>query len=243
MAIKKYTYVGRGKILMGLVGAAIRDIGVFEDLKVALEEETHELENFETIAGGVVESVSWIKKAKVSFTLHELTRDNLALASLGMASAVPQGATTNETHKAWKDSYIPLNHIKPTVTSVKVGGADKAAGTDYIVNSMGLYIPAGSSIDDGEEITVGYSYPAQEVVEAMTATNKVYTIIFQGANLAQDGRARIVHMYKVKLSPASELALVTKDIGKLPMIGVLLADDSQPQGKSQYFKEMLESAA
>ncbi|MBF0422637.1 MAG: hypothetical protein HQL73_06565 [Magnetococcales bacterium] len=243
MGLKKYTYAGRGKLLMGLYGGAIRDIGIFEELKLSLEEETQELENFEDIAGGVAESVSWVKKVKVSFSIHELTRDNLALASLGTASVVAAGTVTDEAHKAWKGSYVPLKYIKPTITSVKVGNAEKDAGADYVANASGLYIPPASSIADDADIAVSYSYPAQEAVEAMTATNQVYTMIFQGANLAQDGRSRIIHMYKVKLSPASELALVTKELAKVAMTGVLLADDSQPTGKSRYYKEILEAAA
>ncbi|MBF0604597.1 MAG: hypothetical protein HQL07_13005 [Nitrospirae bacterium] len=243
MSTGNYSYIGRGPVLLGLVGQAIRDIGNSSELKIGIEEETIDLENYDNAAGGVADSATWIKKVKVSFTIHNISPANLAMAYLGSASSVASGNVVGESHKAWKDSFVPLNHINPTSVVVNVGGSPKTLNTDYVVNSMGLYIPANSSIADEADITVDYAHGAEEVVEALTGTVKDYTIIFQGMNTSKQGRTRIVRLHRVKLSPASESALKSKEFAGMALTGVLLPDTSQPVGKSQYFREIIETAA
>lgn len=245
MTTQDYSYKGRGSVLLGLAdGGPLLPIGNTEELSIAIDSETDELEDFESPSGGIAASSTWIKKTTMSMTIRNLSPENMAKAYLGSAEAVTSGSVTNEEHKAYKGGYIIFKHIKPTSVVVKSadGNTTYAENTDYTVTPSGILIKTNGGIDDGDTIKVNYSHGAENVIEAMTSSAKEYKIVYLGANTARDGRERRVTMHRVRLSPAAEVSLVTSNWGELKLTGTLIKDASQPNGKSQYFQDIFEPA-
>ncbi|WP_137009600.1 hypothetical protein [Aquitalea aquatilis] len=73
-------------------------------------------------------------------------------------------------------------------------------------------------------------------IEALTQVGKEFSLRFDGLNEAQGGASVVVEIYRLKVSPADSLDLISDDFATLKVKGAILADSSKPVGKSQYFK-------
>ncbi len=246
MATQNYAYKGRGSVLMGLIPSGpVMEVGNTEELKISIESETEELEDYESPAGGTAATSTWIKRVTVSLKLRNISPENLAKAYLGAVSAISGATISAANHTAYKGAHIVLDHIKPgsVVVTNQAESTTYVVGTDYTVTNTGIYIAPNSNIGDASVIRVAYTHGNEQVVEALTSASQEYKIVFSGHNTAQSGRARVVILHRVRLSPASESALITGSFAELDLTGTLIKDASQPSGKSQYFKEILEPAA
>ncbi|MBF0422781.1 MAG: hypothetical protein HQL73_07295 [Magnetococcales bacterium] len=244
--VQDWAYKGRGSVMMGLAsGGPIVAVGNTSDLKISIENQTEELEDFQSPSGGTAAMATWVKKASVSMNIHNISPENLARAYLGSTETVASASVTSEVHVAHKDAHVILEHIKPSAVTVKSadGATTYTVDTDYTLTDTGLYIPPGSDITNAASIKVDYSHIKEAVVEALVQTAKEYVVVFSGVNTAQDGRLRIVRLFKVRFHPASETALLTGNFAGINLTGVLIKDTSQPDGKSPYFREILEAAA
>lgn len=76
-------------------------------------------------------------------------------------------------------------------------------------------------------------------VEALTQVGKEFGLRFDGLNEAQSGASVVITIYRLKVSPADSLDLISDDFATLKVKGAILADSTKPAGKSQYFKAVM----
>lgn len=239
MPFTKRTFMGKGKTYLTVFGQNnYQRIGNTSKMTLAIEEETKELLDYENAGGGIADSVTRIKGVTAQFSIHNLNATNLAIAIFGSASAVNAGTVTNEAVTAKKGALVRLQHVSPTsvVVTDSTGSTTYNAGTDYTVTGAGLIIPDTSTINDGSTILVDYNYGAQNVIEALTTSGLEYSIVLDGINEADSGKACVVDLWRVRFSPAKAIDLIADEFGVLDLEAKLLADESQPSGKSKYFR-------
>lgn len=239
MAFAKRTFMGKGKVYIGVAGSNnLQRIGNVSKLTLAIEEEIKELGDYESAGGGVADSVSRIKSASASLTLHSLNKENLAIAIFGSASAVAGSTVTNEAHVSKKGALLRTAKVNPTTVLVSgaAGTPVYVANTDYIVTGGGIYIPDTSSIADETPLEVDYTYGAQNVVEALTNSALDYTLVLDGINEADSGKPCVVDLWRIKFSPAKGLDLIADDFAQLELEGKILSDETRPGGTSKYFR-------
>lgn len=298
-----YSYVGSGKIYMREVGAAAGrvEVGNCSKLEFSVSESAIESKDYTKPGGGTYNEVKRIDSVELSMTAAELSPENLARASYGLASAITAATVTNEPLTVYAGAFNPFAFIPaatpvPTVTPAQASATARAnttayalgayvtpatangyyykataagtsggtvptypttigatvtdgtvtwtcagkttlvAGTDYDIQSGGLTVTSGATID-GETWNVSYTKTAADVVEAMVASGKEYEIFFDGLNEARSGKAVTVAVHRCKLGALKSLGLLGQDYASLELSGKLLKDTTKNGTTvSQYFK-------
>lgn len=234
-----YSYIGSGKIYMREAGATapLVEIGNVSKLDFAVSEDNKELKDYTQPGGGTYNEVRRIQSVEGSFTVHDISPDNLAKALFGAATAVTAGTATDEALTARKGGLVRLARIPTAITNVKKGGTTYTDGTDYELRAGGIYIPATSTIVDGDAITCTYTYPAQDIVQAIVNSAKEYELVLAGLNEARSGKEVVVDVYRMRLGAAKQLSFLGDDYLALEMSGKIMKDTSKTGvGVSQYFK-------
>lgn len=108
------------------------------------------------------------------------------------------------------------------------------------VDTTGKTITLGTPLSffDGQPLTVDYSFAGQHLVQAMTQPLREFFLRFEGLNTADGGKPVIVEVFKVQLSAAKELELISDTVQNLTMEGSMLNDPLQATG-SKFFREIL----
>lgn len=239
-----YSYIGVGKIYMrdrngtgGLV-----PVGNVSALGLSVAEETKELADYTAPGGGTRNEVRRITGVEAKITLRDLSPGNLALALYGDASAVAGGSVTQETIDVITGALVPLEHAGATEVVVTedtdTDPATYVAGTDYVVTGAGILFPADSTIA-GTTVRVAYTYPGQDVVQALAQAASEYELIFDGINEARSGKSAVVTIHRLRFGAAANLDLIGDDFAGLELTGKLLADDSKGAGESRFFRAAL----
>lgn len=177
-----------------------------------------------TLAAPVVET-----EIEVMFNMMELSVANLARASWGTVDAgdaAATGATFATT--GYNGGYIQLPH--PSVSNVTIGGL--VAGTDFVVERGGLggliqILPTSTAIVAGtpEAITVTYDHAANNGrVEAFTTSQKFYSMILNGVNVAQGSQPHILKVHQFQLDAWKKADFIDKKQMKLETGGEILID-------------------
>lgn len=190
-----------------------------------------------TSLGGTACKLDYINQVNLNMTLNCLKVRNLALAFQGT------GAHGNVTAGSVEDleievleigALIPLAFIPTKSTVVITDGAEVdpvtyLQGTDYQVTSAGIIILPGSAIAVTDTIVVSYDYGVGSKVEALTAGQKIFELIFDGVNSGEDGEQEVVfRAWKVKFSPTSTFDLITSgEFASLEVVGTILKDDTK----------------
>lgn len=235
-----YSYIGVGRIYMrdrngtgGLV-----PIGNVSALNFAVAEEAKELPDFTAAGGGTRNEVRRITGVETKITLHDLSPGNLALALYGDSSVVAEGSATSEGATVKLGALVKLAHVAPSAVVVKdeTDTTTYTAGTDYEVRPAGIWFPETSSIADAAVVHVTYTYPGQDVVQALTQAAGEYEMLFDGVNEARSGKASVVNVHRIRFGAASGLDLIGDDYAGLELTGKLLSDDTQGAGLSRFFQ-------
>ena len=238
------SYIGKGEVFIqkrGTAGAKMVPIGNCSALKFGIAEDKKELNDYTRTGGGLLDSVTTIKSVTASMSVSNLSPENLALATRGTTSAVASATVTDEAHAdILLGSLIRLAKV-PDVTAtvtVKKGATVIASAGNWEINGAGLWIAAApADLLANDDITVGYTALAGDVVQALTTSNEEYTLIFSGLNEARSGKPVIVTVHRLKFSPAASLDWIADDFGQLDMSADLLADATVTgSGLSKYLK-------
>lgn len=244
--MSNYSFIGKGSLyFQSSSSGALYPVGNVSKASITVEAETLQEEDYENEGGGIADSFSRIKAAKLALTLHHLDPVNLQLALFGSTPTVyAGGSVTDEAHNdVVLGSLIPLAHTPSASASltVKKGATTYVENTDYLRKKSGLFIPAtGSAILAGDDITVSYTGLADSTVQAMTGIPSDVRVFFDGMNESKSGRGVEVDMFKVKFSPAKAFDLIGKDFAVIDLEGDILRDDSKSgSGISKYFKVKL----
>jgi hypothetical protein len=238
-------YIGCGKIYCKKYGTAepYTYIANSEALTLSITESEQVLKDYDSCGGGNVQKITRIDKVEVNFTFSDLQPKNLAMAVFGTYSEVNAATiSTTSTYTVYKDSLVPLTHIDPASVVITDGATTTFSSTsDYSLSGAGIIIPATSSIGDGSTISLtSYSHPAYYDIEPLTEGSNEYSLIFDGVNLANSHKTRVVTLYKVRLGALKELALKGEDYQKLALTGEVLKDTTiTASNKSKYFKDTM----
>jgi hypothetical protein len=126
-----------GKVYLRLAGSTdvMRQVGNCSALDLTIEEEEKDLTDHTQSGGGTWASVSRVTAVASSMTLHDLDRDNLALALYGTASQVPGANIATETHTARQGGLIPLAHPSPSAITITDDAGAHAVSTAFDAGS------------------------------------------------------------------------------------------------------------
>lgn len=203
------------------------DLGNIEDLKINLAVSTVKVKNYRKKGGGEVYSKEIFESGELTATLLDWSLDNLKLAARATSTDIVSSAM-NITKTVTSQSLIEFDGIGE-VSSVTVDGQPGVEGEDYTVSHAGVYaLVPGIFVITGTNV-------AQTSLQALVNEDIEYRMLVALENEMGLGK-RIVKMYRVKFSPASTLALISNDAAKIELKGTILADESKPEGKSQYFE-------
>ena len=249
MALRNYSYSGKGPIYIkerGVPGGFM-PIGNCSALAFSAEENRIEQPDYTSEGGGLANSITRIAGVTAGITARYTPPGKLARALAGTITRVAGGTSvTGERHTAYKGALVPFD-TQPdisdyantlTVTMDPDGTPVEAvADVDYEVTRAGIVILEDGSIADDTEIEVAYDKSPQAIVEALTRSSVEYTLVFDGLNEAQSGKAVTVTAHRVKFSPAQGLGLISDEFGELTMSADILADNAiTGTGISRYFK-------
>lgn len=244
------SFIGGGKIWIrernSTTTPQMYPFGNADSFSFAINEDKKTQRNYQNPGGGNISSQSAITDVTASVNALSFQPRTLALALRSLVKTIAATAVVGETIKVYKDALEPLDHIPDTDETITVtsqdGNTTFTAGTDYVIEHGGIYIPEGSTItaadsgNAGVNIKIDYTSQEQYTIEGVTQSAVEYEIFFNGFNDADNGRATTVKCHKVKFSPTQALDLISEDFGSLAMEFEVLADDTiTAVDESQYF--------
>jgi len=216
-------------------------------LALAITEQTQDLPDYESIAGGNACSVKDITGVSLTMTMYDYDKKNLALAVFGTASAPAGGNIVDEPIRLHADGALNPTQFMPTNTgTLNVGATTYVAGTDYTVTGGGILVVPGSALETAINTTgtgtpkgldglFDYTYGTEDVVEALVTSGKTFALVVVTQNKAAGGKQEVWKFYEVQFGPTGGLNIITKEFGSFEVAGEVLADTTRPPGESQYF--------
>lgn len=217
-------------------------------LQIAIAEDTQELPDYTSVAGGNACSVRDISGVSLTLTMYDYDKANLALAVFGAASVQAAGATVAEAVMAFSGGAVNPLAKMPTIGTVvvKVGATVYVENTDYTVVPGGFIVIAGSALDIAIiagtgtpkhlAVTVDYTHADSDLVKALVTSGKTFGIYVDCQNKAAGAKGENWLFHKVQFGPTGALAVITREFGSFEVAGEVLADTTQGVGESQYFK-------
>lgn len=235
------SYIGAGKLYMDG-----RFVGNVSELTLNFEYETKELIDFTQGGGGTYNSLERISSSGFTFTFHDYSAENLAMALYGSSAAVTATAVTDESITAPSDvetndglvtTASMIDTTQTVVLTTDPAGTTYTEDTDYTVTAAGVVLLAAGSISNDEALLIDYTKKAHDLVQALTTSGGEYVMVFDGLNDAQSGTPVVVKMYRAKPSPAEGLPLIGDDFAANTVTGKIVKDTTvTTAGLSQYFK-------
>lgn len=229
-----------GQVYARLFGSAgpMAEIGGVAELKLSINEDIKKQGDFAHTGGGTRAQVNRIKDVMMEAKLQDLNAVNLARAVFGTASQVATGTIVGEAVVGYKGGLIRLANPTPTSVVVKKASTAITMAGNYEVRPEGIYIlDTAADITDADALTVDYAHSGFDVVQALTESAPTLEMVFGGRNEADDGKAFVVEVFKVKMGASSGLNLITTDFAELDVKGEVLADPSKSGvGTSRFFK-------
>lgn len=233
---KGVVYFNRKDLTSGLMTGE-RDLGNAPafSFNVSLEK----LEHFSSRGGLRAKDKEIISQITpgISFTLDEVTAENLALLVLADIESVTQTtlAITNEVHKVTKGTRVDL--LGRAISLVTVTGPSATPpysnGTDYIIDTAldddkigRIFIPMTSTIPDGSNIEVDYTRGSVTYtkVKAFKQTQVEGFLRFVSDNPA--GTQQELQIWRCSLTPTGDTAMIGEDWSTLGFSGEILKDST-----------------
>lgn len=264
-----YYYSGQGSLFSAkrdaATGKPLGFLPVGNVPSLSLDIEVTKFEHKESESGSRALDLTIVqeKKGKFTFSLENVSAENLAIGLYGTTSKVASGTVavgSPEVIAVPKDAVagmrFPLKHPKVTTVVVKdsAGTTTYVEGTDYTVdgNNGNIILVAGgdiltdaaAAVGTTVDIKVSYSYGAYTNLEAFTqAVSPERYLRFEGLNTV-DGSRVLVDMYRAQFDPLTGYQLINEEIANVEMKGSLLADPFiTDQAASKFFRERIIAAS
>lgn len=217
-----------------------RPVGNVSALTISIE--VTEFEHKESCSGvrGIDLTITQETNPTLTMTLESLSKENLALALFGTASAIAASAATDEVVTAKLDLWVPLEFldIDTVVVQDVTDTTTYTLDTDYVLNTDAGTIMALSTgtISEDDVLHIDYNYGAQEEIQALTTSSPASVALrFEGLNTANSDSPVVVNIHSVKAQPLAELALINDEIASMEVTAKILLDATKPDGE-QYFE-------
>lgn len=240
---------GQGKVYLahrasaGAIDGEWVFLGDSDSVEVTIDrsynEHTESCSGSRNVATRVVDSTTW------TFTANTFGFDktNLARAMLGEASSVTGASVTDEAFTVFGSGTMIFT-ANPDISAVVItntaGSTTLVADTDYTVDALNgaiVFTSAGLAklTVSGSNKTglIDYTFAAYDKVKVNTTAEQEYAVRFVGVNRVNN-EAVIADIHRVKLSPASALALIGTENLSYELTGLIQADSTQGTGESQY---------
>lgn len=245
--------LGRGKVYFdrfNTAGAALglRYLGTVSKLELSISDEKAKIYDYAKPTAPLLNEVVTRREVSVAMTLHEYTKENLALALMGEESNYQQltGSVVDESLSAsiLKGRVYQLANRNVNAVVVKRGAATLVLGTDYdIVDAyLGLiHIREGSVtvIDGDANITASYTKgtiasPGLERVLGAKSSQIIGKLVFVGDPGA--GPALDAEIWRLSISSEGVLGFITgDDFAAIELKGEVLSDETN-HATEPYFR-------
>lgn len=249
MATNEHIYIGKGSISLKAEGGPRRRIGNCSRLQVNEEVEKKTLLDYESAGGGNAKSADRITGVTVVLTAHDLSPENLAIATRGAVTVYAGGAISNEEHdEIFIDGLIIFDHIQDMDETLTVTHGETSVWTattayvlgDKIVDGGHLYVVtvAGTSAaseptwpTDGSTVTDGSvtwdDLGTTSLTEDVDYTRVRSGIIPLGGKLA-DGDAGIKASYTARPDSLVQALVDSGQVFELFFDGLNEANSGSP---------------
>lgn len=216
------TFIGKGEIHLKVRGAgnALLPVGNCSELTASFEEDSKSALDYTSPGGGEANSITRITQFTGNIKHLDLSGDNLALALRGAVEQIASAAVAGESQAVVgvANELVPFDFLPDTEQTISVidtaTSGPLADGTDYEVTRTGIRILDGANIGT-TGVTLDYTKAEQEIMQALVAAGKEFTLVFNGLNEAQSGKAVNITIHRVKFSPAQGLSFIGDDFAEM----------------------------
>lgn len=229
-------FLGRGKLYFAERDTAGNPMG-FQWLgnipRLALNTNQTRVSHTETYTGRNLTDkvVTGSITATATFTVEEMTKENLAYFLYGTSNIIAPATVTAEPVTARLGQSIALSRANLTAfTSLTLASAPSTVyvnGTDYQVDlkSGMIYFPPTSTIANAASLQANYAAAGMEKVSGFTGNvNKDYWLRFAGLNTAEDDSPCIIDVYKFRPDPIGSMELINENFNQMDVSGMAQYD-------------------
>jgi hypothetical protein len=216
-----------GKIYAAPYGgsAPLMPIGNVLTAQTEQTEHVQKQDDMTVLGGGTHAEIRRITGVSFSASIADLNIVNLARAVLGTIDPQDAGTVSGLKVTARLGALIALDHIDVSGLTVMDAAVPVLAAGNWELRPEGLWINADAKdIAEGDELTIGYDYADQVVIEAITTKTPELRLRFAGLNEADSGRSVIVDLWRVSQGVAKQLSLIKSGFGALEITGEVLKD-------------------
>lgn len=235
---------GQGKAYIGLRDGsgnplALRWVGNCPELKIGMSIDY--IEHNESYTGQSQTDLKIVKtkSTTLNFTLEDWNKDNLALAINGTANSVAAGSAivgetlNGSTSPKVGEVYVAAKRNGTAIAVKDSTGTPKTLtkDTNYSIDPYSMTIEMLNTSTGGPftgPLKVDYTPGAMNEIAMFNAASTEYFLRFVGMNMADSGKNVTIDLYKVQLSPTTELNMIAEDLAQLPMEGAALIDLLRP---------------
>lgn len=226
------------------VEEAARFTGSLSQLQLQVQEEVQRQRNYGR-EGGNLKTARRVTGVQVNAVFQSVSIANLGLALRAGTSAVNSGTASDEPKKGYLGALIRTDHPNPT--SVVVTDDPMTVtydiNVDYKVTGAGIVPLAGGAITEGQDLLLSYSYGGYDVVEALTGSQKEFTLYFDGLNEAEGGTNVAVDLWRISWGTVQDFQLVGDSFINLALAGDLVLDPTRAANESKFFRWLYPQAA
>jgi hypothetical protein len=249
-------YSGQGIVLVAtrdVLGApeGFVNIGNVVDLSIAIEVSKTDHKESTTGKRAIDLSLTTEQKVTASMTLENINSENLALVLSSSASTVAAGAVVDEVSVAKLGKTLAMDNMGLSAVVIQ----DVTDTTTYILNdnyTINAEVGSINILTNAEQVAAGaanliaeddvlhidYSFATYNNVEALTGSEAVRWLRFEGLNTALSDSPVVVDIFKMSINPLAELALINEELGQLVVASDVLSDSLRTTG-SKFFRERL----
>lgn len=233
-------FSGQGKVfiadVLNGVPGAFRFLGDAPAFDLGFETQVLETKESTTGQRQTVSRLLQEKTATLALTLHEHTRQNMALAFFGDDAVLPGASVTNEIFTAGVtiadgDFARLANAFVSSVVIKDSNGtpATLAEGVDYRVESAnhGTIEFLANVGTYTQPFTADYDYASQQNVRMLTQALTEKWIRLDGLNTANADNPVLVELYRVSFDPAELLNMISDELSTLVLNGSALYDSTK----------------
>jgi hypothetical protein len=253
-----YYYSGQGVVMIGqrdpVTGnpLGLRPVGNVSDLKVSIATTVVNHKGSQDGQRAVDARLQTETNATASMTIDNWHSDNLSKALRGDRAAITTGTVTGLAVTGYPGLVTGLPHIRISAATVKQGATvltewvndqtdwdykiNYDAGSILINDGLGRPVDGLTGAGPYTDLTVGYTYAAQSLVNSLTQPLEENWLRFEGLNTVDGNSPVVVDVFRFSNDPLRELALISDAFGQFVLEGTVLKDFTRPSGMSAYFQ-------